>query len=204
MPSEYDPLRPRHPLSGEASDLDKVQTLFAGAASGYLSSPWPWVCWAIVLPVAGVMTAEVAGVGGALAVLLLWSLAILFGGAFEALAMRRSRRAAVRSDITRWVFRGQGNLSLIAIVLTAALVWQRMYDFLPAVWLLLIGHSFFAVGGLASSALRRGGLLYQLGGVVSLLPWFESLAAFAVTTAVANGTIAMSLFLRRRRGGHDA
>jgi hypothetical protein len=200
MPSEYDPLRPRQPLSGEASDLDKVQALFAGAASGYVSSPWPWVCWAIVLPAAAMMTTEVATVVGPLAVLLLWSIAILVAGAVEAFSMRRARNTAGRSDITGWVFKGQGNLSLIAIVLTGALAWQRLYDFLPAVWLLLIGHSFFAVGGLASNALKRGGLLYQIGGVVSLLPWFESLDVFAAATALANGTIAASLFLRRRSG----
>ena len=65
--------------------------------------------------------------------------------------------------------------------------------------LLLIGHSFFAIGGLAASALKRGGLLYQVGGVISLLPWFGSLTVFAVTTALANSTIAVSLWLRRRQ-----
>ena len=112
--------------------------------------------------------------------------------------MWRGRKTVIPSDITRWVFRGQGNLSLIAIVLTAALAWQRMYEFLPAVWLLLIGHSFFAIGGLAATALKRGGLLYQVGGVISLLPWFGSLTVFAVTTAIANLTIAVSLWLRGR------
>ncbi len=179
--------------------MDKVQELFSHAASGYVSSPWPWVCWAFVLPAAALMTPTVATAVGPVAVLLLWSVAILLAGAVEALSMRRARKGVTPSDITRWVFRGQGNLSLIAIVLTLALGWQRMYEFLPAVWLLLIGHSFFSIGGLAASALKRGGLLYQVGGVISLLPWFESLIVFAVTTAVANATIALSLLLRRRR-----
>lgn len=194
MASEYDPLRPRPPLSGGASDLDSVQALFSRAAAGYLHSPWPWLCWALVLPGAALLTADVASAGGPLAVLLLWSVVILLAGAVEAVSMWRSRKSVVPSDITHWVFRGQGNLSLIAIVLTAALAWQRAYDFLPAVWLLLIGHSFFAVGGLASSALKRGGLLYQAGGILSLLPWFDSLTVFAATTALANATIAASLW----------
>lgn len=199
MPSEYDPLPPRPPLSRGASDLDTVQALFSRAAAGYLHSPWPWLCWALVLPTAALMTAEIAAAGGPLAVLLLWSAAILVAGAVEAATMWRSREAVVPSDITRWVFRGQGNLSLIAIVLTAAMAWQGMYEFLPAVWLLLIGHSFFAIGGLAATALKRGGLLYQLGGVMSLLPWFGSLTVFALTTALANGAIAVSLWRRRRQ-----
>ena len=198
MTSEYDPIRPRQPLAGGASDLDTVQALFSRAAAGYLHSPWPWLSWAIVLPFAALMTADVAAGGGPIAVLLLWSATILLAGAVEAVTMWRSRKALVPSDITRWVLKGQGNLSLIAIAITAAMAWHRMYDFLPAVWLLLIGHSFFSIGGLSSNALKRGGVLYQVGGVISLLPWFGSLSVFAATTALANLTIAVSLWLRRR------
>lgn len=199
MASEYDPLRAREPLSSGGSDLDRVRTLFARASSGYLRSPWPWLCWALVLPVAALETRAVAQAGGPIAVLLLWSLVILVAGAVEGISMWRSRKTAVASDITRWVFKAQGNLSLIAIVLTAALAWQQAYDLLPGIWLLLIGHSFFSVGSLAAKALRRGGLLYQLGGAVSLLPGLDSLVAFAATTAVANGVIAVSLWLSLRR-----
>ena len=199
MPSEYDPLRPRRPLSGEASDLDRVQALFSAAARGYLKSPWPWLCWAIVLPATATVTSDVAAAGGPLAVLILWSVAILLAGAVEGITMWRSRGAAVASDITRWVFRGQGNLSLVAVVLTAALAWQGRYELLPGVWLLLVGHSLFTVGGLAAKPLERGGLLYQFGGVCCLLPWFGSLTVFAITTAVANGMIAGSLWLNARR-----
>jgi len=196
--SEYDPLRPRPPLTSEASDLETVQNLFGRASSGYLRSPWPWIGWALVLPAAALVTPRVAATAGPLAVLLLWSVAIVLGGAVEGLALRRGRRERPSSDLTRWVFRGQGNLSLIAVALTGALALQGLYQYLGAVWLLLIGHSFYAVGGLASRALRRGGLLYQVGGVVSLFSRFESLAVFAVTTAIANSVIALELWRARR------
>ncbi len=202
MPSEYDPLRPRTPLSSGGSDLDRVRALFSRASGGYLRSPWPWLAWAVILPGAALLTPHLAAaVGpGSLAVLLLWSIAILIGGAIEGLAMRRGGRPAVRSEITGWVFKAQGNLSLIAIALTAVVVVNRAYAYLPGIWLLLIGHSFFTVGGLASKALMRSGLLYQVGGVASLLPWLDSLTVFAVTTAVANLSVAVSLF-RRSSGG---
>ena len=105
--------------------------------------------------------------------------------------MRRARKSAVRSEISRWVFRAQGNLSLIAIALTVVVVFNGAFRYLPGIWLLLIGHSFFAVGGLASNALRRSGLLYQAGGAVSLLPWLDSLAVFAVTTSRTRATAPM-------------
>lgn len=198
MPSEYDPLRAREPLASGASDLDRVRAAFARAAAGYLSSPWPWVCWAVVLPLAALRTEAVAEAAGPLAVLLLWSSAILLAGAVEGVTLWRSRDRRVASDVTRWVFRGQGNLSLAAILLTAALAWRGAYDLVPGVWLLLIGHSFFSVGALAKSALRRGGLLYQVGGAISLFPRFDSLLVFAVTAALANGVIAVSLALAAR------
>lgn len=198
MSTEYDPLRAREPLSSGASDLDRVEAIFARAATGYLRSPWPWLCWALVLPLAALETTAAAAAGGPLAVLLLWSVAILLAGAVEGVTLWRSRGSVVSSDVTRWVFRGQANLSVIAIALTAGLAWQEAYELIPAVWLLLIGHSLFAVGGLAASALRRGGLLYQLGGAVSLVAQLDSLVIFATTTAVANCVIAGSLWLEAR------
>lgn len=198
MSSEYDPLRPRQPLSGQPTDLDQVQRIFSRAATGYLNSPWPWLCWALVLPAAALGTPEVAASGGPLAVLLLWSVAILAAGAVEGITMWRSRRRVEASDVTRWVFRGQGNLSLIAVVLTGALAWQEMYGLLPGVWLLLIGHSLFSVGGLAARPLERGGLLYQVGGVLCLIPSLPGLQVFAATTAIANAVIAVSLWLSSR------
>lgn len=201
MPSEYDPLRPRTLLSADASDLDKARSLFARASSGYLKSPVPWLAWAIILPGTALLTphVEAAVDTGPLAVLFLWSVAILVGGAVEGLAMRRSRKNAPRSEISSWVFKAQGNLSLIAIALTVVVVVNGVYRYLPGIWLLLIGHSFFAIGGLASNALRRSGLIYQAGGTISLLPWLDSLTVFAVTTAIANLSVAIAL-LRR---GHN-
>ncbi|MFQ5525752.1 MAG: hypothetical protein ACE5GX_05770 [Thermoanaerobaculia bacterium] len=199
MPSEYDPLRPRKLLSAEASDLDKVKSQFAEASSGYLRSPVPWLAWAIILPGTALLTPHVAAAVGAgsMAVLFMWSVAILIGGAVEGLAMRGARKKAARSEISGWVFRAQGNLSLIAIALTVVVVVNGAFRYIPGIWLLLIGHSFYAVGGLASNALRRSGLIYQLGGVISLLPWLDSLTVFAVTTAVANLAVAVALLRAR-------
>lgn len=197
--SEYDPVRPRQPLSSEGSDLEIVQDLFGQASSGYLKSPWPWLAWAVVLPTTALITPAVAAAAGPPEVLLLWSLAIVIGGVVEGLALRRSKGSRSGSDLTRWVFRAQGNLSLIAVTLTAVLVFQELYRFVPAVWLLLIGHSFFAIGGLASQTLRRGGLIYQAGGLLSMYPRFDSLMVFALTTALANAMIAVSLWRSRRR-----
>lgn len=195
MASEYDPLRPRPLLSSEASDLDKTKALFAGASAGYLSSPVPWLAWAIILPGAALLTPSLAAaVGrGSLAVLLLWSMAILAGGAIEFLAMRRARRRLPRSELSGWVLKAQGNISMIAIALTFVVVANGVYQYLPGIWLLLIGHSFFALGGLASNALKRSGILYQLGGLAALLPWLDSLTVFAVTTAVANLSVAVAM-----------
>lgn len=196
MATEYDPVRPRPPLSGQETDLDRVRGLFETASSRYLYSPIPWFSWAVILPGAALLTPAVQEASGPLAVLLLWSVAILVGGAVEGLVLRGARSQDRQSDLARWVLRGQGNLSLVAVILTVGLALRGVYEFLPGVWLLLIGHSFFAVGGLASTALRRSGLLYQLGGLISLVPAWDSLAAFAVTTAFANLTLGLSLLRR--------
>ena len=157
--------------------------------------PWPWLAWAVILPSAALLTPPLAAAAGSgsTAVLLLWSVAILIGGAIEGIAMRRSREETGRSEISGWVFKTQGNLSLIAIALTVVVIVDGAYRYLPGIWLLLIGHSFFAVGALASNALKRSGLLYQAGGLISLLPWLDSLTVFAVTTALANLAVAAAL-----------
>ncbi len=199
MASEYDPLRLRPPLSGDPSDLARVEELFQGASSRYLHSPWPWFSWAVILPMAAWLTARVATGAGPLAVLFLWSAAILLGGAVEGVVLARARRRAEAagvgkpSELARWVFRSQGNVSVLAVVLTAALALRGVYQFLPGVWLLLIGHSLFSIGGLASPALRRAGLLYQVGGALSLLPFWNGLIVFAVTTALANASVGWAL-----------
>ena len=113
-----------------------------------------------------------------------------------------ARKRASHSEISGWVFKAQGNISLIAIALTVVVMVNEAYRYLPGVWLLLIGHSFFAMGGLASPALRRSGLLYQAGGLIALLPWLDSLIVFAVTTAAANLAVAVAMV--RAGGGTPA
>jgi hypothetical protein len=84
------------------------------------------------------------------------------------------------------VLRLQGNLSFVALVLSALLVWQDLAWALPGLWLLLLGHSFYMLGGLAFEPFRVCGLLYQLGGLAALWPGGSPLVAFAVATAVGN------------------
>lgn len=191
----------------EDDDLDLVREAFARAARPYLYSPWPWVTWALVLAAAAFtspLTLRLFGVPG---VLMLWSLAILAGGAAELVAIRRRRREQPGSTLARWVFRAQGNLSLVAAALSAALLVRSptLATVLPGLWLLLLGHSFFAQGGLAFPPLRQAGWMYQLGGVASLaLAWAPgrgALAAFASTVTVANLWVAWALIRQRRETG---
>ena len=84
------------------------------------------------------------------------------------------------------MLRVQGNLSLVAVALTALLVWQDLAWALPGVWLLLLGHSFYMLGGLSFPPFRAYGILYQLGGLAALWPGGAPLAVFAATTAVGN------------------
>jgi hypothetical protein len=84
------------------------------------------------------------------------------------------------------VLRVQGNLSLVALTLSALLIWQDLAWALPGLWLLLLGHSFYMLGGLAFEPFRACGLLYQLGGVAALWPNSSPLGAFAVATAAGN------------------
>src|SRR5574339_1015547 len=84
----------------------------------------------------------------------------------------------------------QGNLSLVLVVAAAARL-------LPAVWLLLLGHSLFVLGGLALPAMRAGGIVYQVGGVAALVPGVPPLAAFAAATALGNLWIAVGVARQR-------
>jgi hypothetical protein len=150
-----------------------------------------------------------AGFGPA-GTLLIWSTAILLGGAVELAAIRAATRraasgaagsgggaadltaaeadpaAAGRSPLATWALRTQGNLSLVALALSALLLWQDLPWALPGLWLLLLGHSFYLLGGIAFPAFRTYGLLYQLGGVAALWPGGAPLPVFALTTAAAN------------------
>ena len=58
---------------------------------------------------------------------------------------------------------------------------------------MLIGHSFFVIGGLAFLPMRQAGILYQVGGVVALWPGMNSLLVFALAAALGNLRIAIAL-----------
>jgi hypothetical protein len=182
LATEYDPVPPRPVLETEPSDLEQAQSLFSAAAGGYLRSPWSWWAWSLILPAASLATRPVAAAAGPLAVLLLWSVAILAGGLVEGVLIVGARRAASRSQLSGWVLSGQGNLSLVAIALSALLVWRGLAQYVPAVWLLVVGHSFFAVGGLSFRPLRSAGLGLQAAGIAALLPGLDSLVVFALGT----------------------
>ena len=106
----------------------------------------------MILPAAALATPTAFALGEAPAVLLLWSAAILLGGAVEMSAyVRRSRGGA--TPLAAWALRAQGNLSLVVTALSALLVWQGLAWALPGLWLLLLGHSLYLMGGLAFPAL---------------------------------------------------
>ncbi len=194
--SEYEPLfADQRPA---LDDLAAVQDLFRAAGGPYLRSWWSWVVWACVLPAAALATGPAMARSGPSGVLFTWSLAILFAGAIEIAAIRRGRRrdaqaagegagpAAGRSLLAAWALRTQGNLSLVALALSVLLIWQDLAWALPGLWLLLLGHSFFMLGGIAFPPFKRYGLAYQLGGIAALWPNGTPLTAFALTTAAAN------------------
>jgi hypothetical protein len=192
--SEYDPLIRRQRPSG-IDDLERARALFEGASRAYLASPVPWLVWAIVLPGAALATPLAAsreGVGGVVA---LWSAAVLVGGAVEGLSiLRRGGRAT--TPLGGWAMRLQGNTSMIGLALSLLLVWRDLAPALPGLWLLLIGHSFFLLGGLAFEPMKQAGIIYQIGGLVALWPGPHSLAAFAVASALGNLRIALALVRR--------
>jgi hypothetical protein len=157
--SEYDPVFGGRAAAGEAdaSDLATVRALFAAASRPYLSSPWPWFVWALLLPGAALATAAALRRGGAPGVLGLWSGTILLGGAAEMLFVYRSRRRVGRgSPLSSWAMTLQGNLSLVAVALSIALVVAERGDLLPGLWLLVLGHSLFTLGARAGRAGARG------------------------------------------------
>jgi hypothetical protein len=203
MGSEYDPLFARRGAPAEGRDLERAEELFTTAGEPYLRSPWSWVLWAVVLPSTALATARAAR-RGMLAVLLLWSGAVLLGGAVEAALILRDRRP--RTALAAWVLRAQGNLSLVAVALSVVLVAGRLSWALPGLWLLLVGHSFLTLGGLSFPPLRRTGWLYQCAGVVALVPRARPLWVFAAATAAGNAFVAWSLARRQRatRTARDA
>jgi hypothetical protein len=196
--SEYDPLLPDAPAG--ADDLERARDLFAAASRPFLVSPWPWLAWSVLLPAASLATLPVLvglGPGGVLGI---WSLAILLGGAVELGGIRRGRREHGRTPLGGWALSIQGNLSLVAIVLSLALLWADLGRMLPGVWLLLLGHSFFLMGSLSFPPFRLYGTLYQLGGAVALWPvGVDPFVTFAVVTLTANLWMAWSVWQASRR-----
>ncbi len=194
---EYDPLVSA-PSAGE-DDLERARDLFAAASRPFLVSPWPWLGWAVLLPAAALLTRPVLAGLGAGGVLALWSLAILLGGAVELTGIRRGRRRHGRTPLGGWALSIQGNLSLVALVLSAALLWADQAQMLPGLWLLVLGHSFFLMGSLAFPAFRIYGLVYQVGGFLALWPVaIDPFVVFAVVTAAGNLWMAWSVWRAAR------
>jgi hypothetical protein len=196
---EYDPLlgAARH----ESDDLERARDLFAAASRPHLVSPWPWVAWAVVLPVAALATPSVLAAFGPAGPLLLWSAAILLAGAVEFAGILRGRRRHQSSPLAGWVLSLQGNLSLVAVVLSAALLWAEAGALLPGLWLLVLGHSFYLMGGLAFPPFRFYGLLYQVGGLVALWPdLLDPYKVLASVTFVGNLWLAVAVARAGRSG----
>jgi len=198
--SEYEPAFGATPVDDAAADdLARVRQAFELASQPYLSTPVSWFAWAVLLPLAALTSARAAAIAGPRGLVLLWSLTILVGGLIEGRAMLAARRQGRRSPLGGWAMALQGNLSAVGAALSAALVALDAARLLPGLWLLLLGHSFFALGGLALPAMRRAGLLYQLGGVAALLPGLPTAAIFAASTALGNLWIGLAVAARRRR-----
>jgi hypothetical protein len=202
MSSEYEPVLGDRAAGG--ADLVTVQELFRAASGPYLRLAWSWLAWALILPGAALATPRVLARFGPSGTLLTWSGAILLGGAIEMAAIRRASREEVRpagrSPLTTWALRTQGNLSVVALALSALMLWQDLAWTLPGLWLLLLGHSFYMLGGISFRPLRVYGLLYQAGGVAALWPEGAPLPLFALTAATANLWMAYAVWRETRPG----
>jgi hypothetical protein len=194
--SEYDPL---FSSSEEASDdLQQVRELFDAASRRYLRTPFSWAIWAVVLPLTSLLTRPVLSAFGPQGGLLLWSFAILLGGVGELPAFRRGAAGGPASSLASWAFRTQTNLSIAAMALSVALAWSGALGLLASLWLLLLGHSFYALGGLGFRPFRNYGLLHQAGGLAALWPGWDALVILALTTALANAWMALQVAAARR------
>jgi len=176
-----------------------VREHFRKASRPFLRSPWSWFAWSVLLPAVALATPLVLQKGGPPAVLFTWSGAILLGGAVEIVGIRKAGGGfgGGSTPLASWVLSVQGNLSLAALILSALLVWQDLAWALPGLWLLLLGHSFYVLGGLAFSPFKTAGLLYQLGGLAALWPDGSPLLAFALATAVGNAWMGFSIWRGR-------
>ncbi|MBZ0113111.1 MAG: hypothetical protein K8J08_11660 [Thermoanaerobaculia bacterium] len=189
--NEYDPVRE----GPSGLDLQIVQDHFAAAAEPYLAFPWSWLAWSVLLPMGALLTRPVERWRGHFGVLALWFCVVLLGGLVEGLGISRGRRRFGGSALGSWVMRAQGNLSLVAVMVSAAIVFQGFPMLLPGVWLLLLGHSFFALGGLAFPPFRAYAIGYQVAGALALWPMLvDPLWVFAAATFIGNLGIAIVLF----------
>ena len=180
-PSEYEPLFSRDDSGPD--DLTPVRERFAAASRPFLSSPYTWLAWAVVLPAVSLATPTLLRLGPS-ATLFAWSLAILAGGAVELVNIRRSPRRGQQGTLASWVLNVQGNLSLVALALSILLVWMDLARALPALWLLLLGHSFYMLGGLSFPPMKACGLIFQAGGALAL--WLDPFVVFAAASAAGN------------------
>jgi hypothetical protein len=199
VPSEYDSLfTPSRSTGDIEDDLEPVREYFRAASRPFLRTPWSWFSWAVLLPAAALATTGAFRTFGFAGVLFIWSAVILLGGGVEIFAIRRAAKtegnAGGSTPLAAWVLRVQGNLSLVAVALSALLVWQDVSWALPGIWLLLLGHSFYMLGGLAFPPFRTCGILYQFGGLASLWPGGAPLAVFAATTAAGNLWMGFSIW----------
>jgi hypothetical protein len=201
--SEYDPLFSGRgdPAATPEDDLEPVRERFAAASRPYLHSPWSWLAWALLLPAAALVTPEAVRRAGPAGVLFVWSATILLGGAVEIGAIFRAGRGAggraARTPLAAYVLRLQGNLSFVALALSGLCLWLDAAWALPGIWLLLLGHSFYMLGGLAFPPFRTCGLIFQLGGLAALWPTLSPLPVFAVTTAAGNLWMAWRIWRER-------
>lgn len=194
--SDYEPLFARS--RSTVDDLDAVRTLFAGAAAPFTRSPWSWFTWAVLLPLAALATAPVFGRYGASGTILVWCSIILVGGLVEMWVVRAGG-AVERTTLADWVLRSQANLSFVAVVLSAVLIWYDRLAALPGLWLLILGHSFLVLGGLAFRPFRRAGWIYQLAGLAALWPGQDGLLWLAAATALGNLSIGLAVRIQVRQ-----
>lgn len=183
------------PSSHDSGDLDRVRVEFRRASRPFLGSSVTWIAWAVVLPAAALITARLPPDAYA-AALFIWSGAILTGSAVEGFIIYQRAHRYAPTPLGSWALRSQGNLSMVAIALSILLIWQDASWALPGLWLLLLGHSLFLLGGLAFAPFRVSGLVYQMGGLLALAPLGYSLETFAATTAAANLWMAWSVHRR--------
>lgn len=195
----YDPVFPETPRGEGDEEGFAALRSFERASRAYLASPVPWIGWALILPAAALLTVPAGRALGAGGVVGLWSAAILLGGGVEAVALVRARRRRSPGVLGGWAMAVQGNLSLVALALSLALWAAGAVHLLPALWLLVLGHSFFALGGLSLRELRRAGVLYQLGGLAALFPRVPALEVLAVVTLLGNLWVAVGIWRRELR-----